>query len=94
VATIDRRGLKQHFLKKHRRNVDQFYRQLGRAKWRSEPALKCNERFQKNRDKLFTFFNQTASLGTTTTQSTPSKPSQNYVARLSASLHQEALRNT
>jgi hypothetical protein len=57
VATIDRRGLKRHFLRKHRREVERFYRQIHRATYQSEAALKCRERFDKNREKLFTFLN-------------------------------------
>jgi len=55
VATIDRRGLKRRFLRKHGLEVERFYRHLARAAYQSEPALKCKERFEKNRDRLFTF---------------------------------------
>ena len=57
VETIDRRGLKRHFLRKHLRDVERFYRKLARATCQSEAALKCKERFEKNREKLFTFLN-------------------------------------
>ena len=55
IETIDRYGLKKHFLKKHRRHVDRFYRRLSKIVWRSEAAIKCQQRFYKNRDALFTF---------------------------------------
>jgi hypothetical protein len=55
VQTIDRRGLKRNFLRKHIVEVDRFYRKLSRTTCISEAALKCKERFEKNRDKLFTF---------------------------------------
>ena len=57
VETVDRRGLKRHFLRKHRKCVDRFFRDLGRASYHSEAALKCKDRFEKNRQKLFTFLN-------------------------------------
>src|SRR5262249_34085851 len=57
VETVDRHGLKKHFLKKHLTSVERFYRQLERTDYQSEAALKCKERFVKNRDKLFTFLN-------------------------------------
>jgi len=57
VLTIDRRGLKRHFLRKHLTDVGKFYRQLSRTACQSEAALKLKERFEKNRDKLFTFLN-------------------------------------
>jgi len=55
VETIDRRGLKRHFLRKHRKQVDRFYRFLGRSDFKSDASVKCQQRFAKNRDTLFTF---------------------------------------
>ena len=55
VETIDRRGLKHYFLRKHQRQVQKFYKKLQDTAWQSEHALRCKERFEKNRDKLFTF---------------------------------------
>jgi predicted RecB family nuclease len=55
VETIDRFGLKKHFLKKHLVSVERFYRRMERADCSSDAALKCKERFERNRDKLFTF---------------------------------------
>jgi len=57
VATIDRRGLKRHFLRKHGLEVERFYRHMRRTTYQSEAASKCKERFEKNREKLFTFLN-------------------------------------
>ncbi len=55
VATIDRFGLKKHFLHKHHKSVNRFYRQMEKANVQSEAAIKCKERFEKNRKRLFTF---------------------------------------
>jgi predicted RecB family nuclease len=55
VETVDRHGLKSHFLRKHRMSVDRFYRQLSAIALQSQPAVKLRDRFQKNREKLFTF---------------------------------------
>ena len=55
VETVDRFGLKSHFLKKHLAGVDRFYSKIGKTDYRSEEAAKCKERFERNRDKLFTF---------------------------------------
>jgi hypothetical protein len=55
VETVDRWGLKKHFLGKHRISVDRFYRRLNNGLGMSEAAKKVVERLQKNRDKLFTF---------------------------------------
>jgi predicted RecB family nuclease len=54
VETVDRHGLKKHFLGKHRIAVDRFYRHLV-AGSTSEVARKIVDRLQKNRNKLFTF---------------------------------------
>jgi len=55
VETIDRFGLKKHFLHKHRKTVDQFYREMENANIKSEAANKCKQRLEKNRERLFTF---------------------------------------
>ena len=55
VETVDRFGLKSHFLKKHLAGVARFYREIGAADYRSEAATKCKQRFERNRDELFTF---------------------------------------
>jgi predicted RecB family nuclease len=55
VETVDRHGLKKHFLNKHQVRVERFYREIARTDNQSETALKCKQRFEKNRTKLFTF---------------------------------------
>jgi hypothetical protein len=55
VETIDQHGLKKHFLRKHLKSVERFYRRIEKADLRSEAVLKWKERFEKNRGKLFTF---------------------------------------
>jgi hypothetical protein len=55
VETIDRHGLQSRFLKQHLKAVDKFYRRLWKLTPRSEVASKTKQRFEKNRDTLFTF---------------------------------------
>lgn len=55
VETVDRYGLKSRFLQKHVVSVDRFYRNLSKTDFQSEPAGAFKDRFEKNRDKLFTF---------------------------------------
>jgi predicted RecB family nuclease len=55
IESIDRHGLKSHFLKKHLISVKRFYRQISETNLLSETAVKFKERLEKNRDKLFTF---------------------------------------
>jgi hypothetical protein len=55
VDTVDRFGLKTRFLKKHLSSVDRFYKGLSHMSPASEIAVKCKERFEKNRNNLFTF---------------------------------------
>ncbi len=55
VDTIDRRGLKARYLRKHKKDVGRFYRALQACEYRTEVAQGWRNRFQKNRGKLFTF---------------------------------------
>jgi len=55
VETVDRHGLKSHFLRKHKVFVERFYKNLSKHAYKSEIAVKYKKRFDKNRDKLFTF---------------------------------------
>jgi hypothetical protein len=57
VETVDQRGLKSHYLRKHVVDVRRFYHYMSCSAYQSEAALKCKERFEKNREKLFTFLN-------------------------------------
>ena len=55
VETIDRYGLKSRFMGKHKRSVRHFYRWLGKTSFETEVCLGYKKRFEKNKDKLFTF---------------------------------------
>ncbi len=55
IDTIDRHGLKKRSLRKHIVDVERFFKFLNITDFKSETALKCKQRFEKNRDTLFTF---------------------------------------
>ena len=55
IETVDRFGLKAHFLRKHKVFVERFYKELSKRDYQSEIAIYYKKRFEKNRDKLFTF---------------------------------------
>jgi hypothetical protein len=55
IETLDQYGLKTRFLKKHQASVDRFYRELSRANFGSEVSGKLKQRFERNREELFTF---------------------------------------
>lgn len=55
VDTIDRHGLKKRSLRKHIVEVEHFFKFLDVTNFKSEAALKCKQRFEKNKDTLFTF---------------------------------------
>lgn len=57
VQTVDQHGLKTYFLKRHLVGVERFYRTAICVDYQSEAAIKCKDRFNKNRHKLFTFLN-------------------------------------
>ncbi len=55
VETVDRYGLKRRFLRKHKRAVRHFYRWLAKASFETEVGVDYKKRFEKNKEKLFTF---------------------------------------
>jgi predicted RecB family nuclease len=55
IQTIDRVGLKARRLRKHRVAVDGFYKMLAQREYETEVAVAYKKRFEKNRNKLFTF---------------------------------------
>ncbi len=55
IETIDRFGLKTYFLKRHKKQVDGFFVKMSESKYKTERVIKYRIRFEKNRNKLFTF---------------------------------------
>jgi predicted RecB family nuclease len=55
IATVDRYGLSQRHLGKHRRDVDRFFQTTVAETFHSEVAEGYRKRLLKYRDKLFTF---------------------------------------
>ena len=55
IEKVDRFGLKAHFLRKHKHFVEHFYKELSKRDYQSAIAIYYKKRFEKNRDKLFTF---------------------------------------
>ena len=55
IDSVDRFGLKARYLRKHRRDVERFYQTLSRREYQTEVAAGYVRRFEKNRDRLFTF---------------------------------------
>jgi Transposase IS66 family/RNase_H superfamily len=55
VETVDQFGLKPRHLHKHRRSVGHFYDALSKRNYQTELATGYRRRFEKYRDRLFTF---------------------------------------
>lgn len=55
IETVDKRGLKAYFLKKHERDVNRFYNKFISKDSNSEMVQKYQTKFKKNRQRLFTF---------------------------------------
>ena len=55
VATIDRYGLKQRHLNKHRDDVSRFFRDVSAEHYQSDVAVAYQKRLLRYRGKLFTF---------------------------------------
>jgi hypothetical protein len=57
IASVGRFGLKARYLRKHHTGVDKFFRDLEKRDYQTEVAVAYRTRFEKNRNKLFTFLN-------------------------------------
>jgi predicted RecB family nuclease len=55
IDTVDRFGLKTRNLRKHKWSVDHFYDALSKQTFETSVAAGYKKRFEKNRNKLFTF---------------------------------------
>jgi hypothetical protein len=55
IESVDRFGLKARYLRKHQPAVKKFYQTLSRQDYQTEVAAGYVRRFEKNRDRLFTF---------------------------------------
>ena len=55
IESVDRFGLKAHYLRKHKCSVNRFYDSLSKRKYQTDVAAGYKKRFEKNRTKLFTF---------------------------------------
>jgi hypothetical protein len=58
IETIDRFGLKAHYLRKHKKAVARFYNVLIARNYVTEAAIGYRKRFAKHFDRLFTFLDQ------------------------------------
>jgi predicted RecB family nuclease len=55
IETIDKYGLKKHYLRRHKKAVDRFFKLFVISDGKSELTQKYQKRFSRNRDRLFTF---------------------------------------
>ena len=55
IETVDRFGLKARFLRKHKKDVNRFFKSLSQQDFHSDVPAKCKVRLLKNRNQLFTF---------------------------------------
>lgn len=55
IETIDQFGLKTKFLRTHKPSVESFYQRLSSRDYKTDIAVYYQDRFDKNRNKLFTF---------------------------------------
>jgi hypothetical protein len=55
VKTVDRFGLKAFHFRKHNRDMALFYDFLSKRDWHSEVAIGYRDRFERNKNQLFTF---------------------------------------
>ena len=60
IETVDKHGLRKHYLLKYQKSVDRFYKTYIEVECNTEPALAWQDRFRRNRDKLYTFLHYDA----------------------------------
>ena len=57
VKTIDRFGLKQKYLSKYKNDADRLFYRIASKEFKTEVAIYYQDRFNRNRDRLFEFIN-------------------------------------
>jgi hypothetical protein len=57
IETVDKRGLKRRYLRKHKSDVLRFLKSMASRQFISPLANKYKKRFEKSGDKMFTFLN-------------------------------------
>lgn len=57
VRTIDRYGLKKYHLQKYNEDASRFFKLVADSKFQTEIGIYYQERFNRNRNTLFTFIN-------------------------------------
>jgi predicted RecB family nuclease len=55
IESVDRFGLKAYHLRRHKSSVNRFFERLSKRDYQTELAVSYKKRFDKNREKLFTF---------------------------------------
>jgi hypothetical protein len=70
IETVDTRGLKSRYLRKHKRCVLQFLQSVSSRDFLSPLANRYKKRFQRSGEKMFTFWIMTVCRGITTMPST------------------------
>src|ERR1700730_4153023 len=55
IASVDRFGLKARHLRKHRPAVEKFFCALEKRDYQTQVGVAYRKRFEKNRNRLFTF---------------------------------------
>ena len=58
IETVHKFGLKARYLRRHKVDVERFFKRLSRRDCQSETTLRYKQRLKKNRDTLFTFLDQ------------------------------------
>jgi hypothetical protein len=58
IEAVDRFGLKSYHLRKHKKSVSKFFKELAGRDWKSDIVWTWRKRFEKNRNTLFTFLDR------------------------------------
>jgi hypothetical protein len=93
IATVDKYGLKQFHLNKHKKEVEKFYTDVVLQNFESELAIAYQKRFIKYKEKLFLFLSHDSIPWNNNNAEYSIKPFAKWRKKVSKSLNKENIEN-
>ena len=93
ITTIDKYGLKQFYLKKHKKEVENFYNDFIMRDYESDLVISYQKRFIKYKEKLFLFLNYDSIPWNNNNAENSIKPFAKWRKKISKSLNKKNIEN-
>jgi hypothetical protein len=93
ITTIDKYGLKQFYLKKHKKEVEKFYSDFIMRDYESDLVISYQKRFIKYKEKLFLFLNYDSIPWNNNNAENSIKPFAKWRKKISKSLNKKNIEN-